>query len=56
MHRFRLYARNNTDIKSLLDFIDIIRMEFGLNKFANDKFNAGKFVKSTNIIVDLNTI
>lgn len=58
MHDLKFYARSDNDLKSLLeivkDFSDDNGIEFGLDKFDKAMFKADKFVKSSNIVPDIN--
>ena len=57
MDYLKVYARNGKDLKSPLqimkDYSDDIGMEFGSDKYAT--FKAGKFFKSNNVTVNVNT-
>lgn len=57
MDGVKLYAKNDNVLKSSLeivkDFSDGVGIEFGLDKCAKTTSKVGKFVKSSNIVLDI---
>ena len=60
MDDLKIYAKDDTELEKLLHtvqtFSDEIGMEFGLDKCAKATFKHGKMVKSTNIVLNDNTV
>ena len=60
MHDLNIYTTDYTELEKLLDtvktFSDKIGMEFSLNKCAKATFKHRKMVKSTNIVLNDNTV
>ena len=60
MDDLKLFTGNDKDLEDLLtivkDFSDDIGMEFGLDKCATATFKRGKFQKSNNLQLDINTV
>ena len=60
MDDLKLFAKNDKDLHDLLEivkaFSDDIGMEFGLDKCAKATFKSGKFIKSENVELDINTV
>lgn len=59
MDDLEVYARSDKDLESLLqimkDYSNDIGMEFGLDKCARATLKVGKFFKSSNFTIDVNT-
>ena len=60
MDDLKIFAKDDTELEKLLDtvktFSDEIGMEFGLDKCAKATFKHGKMVKSTNVVLNDNTV
>ena len=60
MDDLKIYAKDDAELEKLLDsaktFSDEIGMEFGLDKCAKATFKRGKMVKSTNVVLNDNTV
>jgi len=60
MDDLNIYAKDDTELEKLLDtvkpFSDEIGMKFGLDKCAEATFKRGKMVKSTNVVLNGNTV